>query len=220
MPLLWTMQKLPVQVDLYRNMFRPQTKEALQSWFRGEVHPYDDLWKQDMVDLDIIFLANGDRDVHRMIRQGVMKAYPHLRIVAVVHKADRWDIERTDHFVAEGTAARQIPGPVFETVNALIRQDRWTFVTISPHVKDTLSSLFLAPLHTGHSFGQLVHVFIPVRTRHAPLGCKVLTSCIGHACPTSRARRLSAFGAIQSLHSGQNNAESWIRQDIGSAGQS
>lgn len=164
---MWTLQNLAIPADLYRDTFRPGSREALTAYFTGEIYTYDSLVKQDMTTIDIIILANGDRDTINLLQSGLLDKHPHLRVLAIAHQLPQWDIENADRraLTTKLSEQRFPTGQQLVKVAEYVQEKRWQFVVLSPHMAAGLVriySMYPALRSLVDSLAGSVHLFIPV----------------------------------------------------------
>lgn len=163
LPTLWTLQQLPnTHVDLFRDNFRPGTREALQEWFTGGMYAYWDFVKQNMSDYKTVFLTNGDRDTAPLFKRKILEVYPHLKVVAIVHQVQRYKASDIENSMGPLVNISDL-----ERISALVRARRWSILTLSPHVTNSLLAVLSGNPFNGSQVSPTVLTFVPVRVEPA-----------------------------------------------------
>lgn len=185
-PILWTLNQYPnVHVDVYRSKFRTGFGSLLKGWFTESLHRYRDFWKRDLRTVDIIFLTTGDRDISKILRSApVLDLYPHLKIVAIVHQIQHWDIEAQPPNGLNDTRYRPISRYDLLTVAKLAMAERLSFVVLSQHVGKGLREAMARNLGTPTRQPLDIEVFVPVSNYNTGLKPDVKCISTSRSCPS------------------------------------
>lgn len=164
LPTLWNLQQLPgVEVDLFRNTFRPGARQELDEWFKGRHFKFEEFNKQDFTIYSVVLMTTGDQSSASLLESKILEAYPHLKVVSIAHWVQRYASSTIPRAIEKRT--RQWPLTIgdLDSINDMIREKRWSFLSLSPHVTNNLSQTLAVDKH-GNALHPTVETFIPVRS--------------------------------------------------------
>lgn len=163
LPTLWNLQRLPnIELDLFRDHFRPGARQSLEEWFTGSYHKYDTFFGNDLSDYDIVFLTTGDRASAALFDSKVTQLYPHLKVVAIAHAVQRYTPAKFAASKDKRTRAAPVATSDLANIQAMMRDNRWSFLCLSPHVTSSLSRVLSIGTMKNNTHALSFQTFIPV----------------------------------------------------------
>ena len=130
----------------------------------GSYHTYDSFFEEDLSDYDTIFLTTGDRETAPLFDSNIIHLYPHLRVVAIAHGVRRYVAAEMPLSTDKRTTAAPLATPDLTKIKVMMREDRWSFLCLSPHVSKTLSSVLSVNgiRDRNNSLVSSIETFVPV----------------------------------------------------------
>lgn len=149
----------PAHIDLYRNEFRPGSKETLQNWSRSTnsnytFQPAASFWTQNFTNVDLIVLTTGDADAGGLLHSGIMLAYSHVKVITVAHTVQ--------FFTRSYPQWRPSPERDFQEIAYHAESGRWTFLTLSQHVARSMQKQFSTLPGRDNKVFPMPETFVPV----------------------------------------------------------
>lgn len=168
LPLIYALHRLPgIHLTVYKDAFREGSVGLLQKWGQRELRPYEEFFSSasnfsNVRNTDVVLLSTADRSVESFVtRLDVLNDFGHLKFVAVAHRTHHWNWNATHPDSAPNE--RPISNTALSTVLDLVQQRRWSFLTLSPHVRAGLKdALAEVSVQTAHTTTPDVHDFVPV----------------------------------------------------------
>lgn len=171
-----------IRVSVFRNTFREGFHEGIKDYYKGPFYDARDFFSPgapfNFNATDVLILTTADRDLLHLFQQtDTLRHHPHLRVVAIVHRAKRFVLDEKTPVRYSSRRDWPLTGAALQGITSLVQRGSITFLTLSPHVQSALKTTLSATMaKLGHHQAPLVELFVPVSRRECDNPTRVLPS--------------------------------------------